>query len=142
MLRSRRTSNPAREVILKSIHTESAPAAIGPYSQGVVANGLLFTSMQIALDPGTGELVGTTAAEQVRCCLENVKAIVEAGGASLASTVKVTVYLTSIGDFADINEVYAGFFPEWLPARAVVEVSALPKGALVAVEATASLSEL
>jgi 2-iminobutanoate/2-iminopropanoate deaminase len=130
----------AREVFMKSIQTDSAPAAIGPYSQGVVSNGLLFTSMQLGLDPGTGELSGATAPEQARRCLENVKAIVESAGASLAETVKVTVYLTRIDDFTDINEIYAGFFPEWLPARAVVEVSALPKGALVAVEAIASLS--
>jgi len=127
---------------MKSIHTELAPAAIGPYSQGVVSNGLLFTSMQIALVPGTGELVGTTAPDQVRRCLENIKAIVEAAGGSLSDAVKVTVYLTRIEDFADVNEVYAGFFQDPLPARAVVEVSALPKGALVAVEATASVPDV
>ena len=121
----------------RTIQTNSAPAAIGPYSQGVAASGLVFTSMQIGLDPATGNVVGATAPEQVRRCLQNVKAIVEAAGGSLANVVKVTVYMTDIQEFADVNEVYAEFFTDDLPARAVVEVTALPKGALVAAEAVA-----
>ena len=121
----------------RTIQTNSAPAAIGPYSQGVAASGLVFTSMQIGLDPATGNVVGATAPEQVRRCLQNVKAIVEAAGGSLANVVKVTVYMTDIQEFAAVNEVYAEFFSDDLPARAVVEVAALPKGALVAAEAVA-----
>ena len=124
---------------LHTIGTDAAPAAIGPYSQGVVAGGLLFTSMQIALDPATGELVGTTAPQQVRRCLQNVQAVVETAGSSLSDAVKVTVYVTDIGQFGAVNEVYAEFFADWLPARGVVEVSALPKGALVAVEAVVNV---
>ena len=121
----------------RTIQTNSAPAAIGPYSQGVAASGLVFTSMQIGLDPATGNVVGATAPEQVRRCLQNVKAIVEAAGGSLANVVKVTVYMTDIQEFVAVNEVYAEFFTGDLPARAVVEVAALPKGALVAAEAVA-----
>lgn len=122
----------------RTIQTESAPNAIGPYSQAVVAGGFVFTAMQIALDPKTGEIVGTTAAEQVRQCLHNVDAIVEAAGGSLADVVKVTVYMTDMQEFAEVNEVYAEFFASDPPARAVVEVVALPKGARVATEAVAS----
>ena len=121
----------------RTIQTNSAPDAIGPYSQGVAASGLVFTSMQIGLDPATGNVVGATAPEQVRRCLQNVKAIVEAAGGSLANVVKVTVYMTDIQEFAAVNEVYAEFFTDDLPARAVVEVAALPKGALIAAEAVA-----
>ncbi len=121
----------------RTIQTNSAPAAIGPYSQGVAASGLVFTSMQLGLDPATGNVVGATAPEQVRRCLQNVKAIVEAAGGSLANVVKVTVYMTDIQEFAAVNEVYAEFFTDDLPARAVVEVAALPKGALIAAEAVA-----
>ncbi len=125
----------------QSIHTKRAPAALGPYSQGVATDSLLFTSMQIALDPDSGELGGTTAADQARRCLRNIGAILEAGGTSFAAVVKATVYLTDLAHFASVNEVYAEFFTGELPARSVVPVAALPKGALVAIEAIASLSE-
>jgi 2-iminobutanoate/2-iminopropanoate deaminase len=95
--------------------------------------------MQIALDPASGEIVGSTAPEQGRRCLENLRAIVEAAGGSLASIVKTTIYLTDIKEFGAVNEVYAEFFAGELPARAVVEVSALPKGALIAVDAVADI---
>ena len=121
----------------RTIQTDQAPAAIGPYVQGVVASGLLFTSMQIGLDPQTKELTGTTAPAQARQCLQNIGAIVAAGGSSLADTVKVTVYLVDIAAFGAVNEVYAEFFGETLPARSVVTVTALPLDALVAVEAVA-----
>jgi 2-iminobutanoate/2-iminopropanoate deaminase len=123
----------------RTIHTENAPAAVGPYSQGVASGKLIFTSMQIALDPASGEMVGSTAPEQGRRCLENVRAIVEAAGCSIADIVKTTIYLTDIREFGAVNRVYAEFFARELPARAVVEVSALPKGALIAVEAVASI---
>jgi 2-iminobutanoate/2-iminopropanoate deaminase len=124
----------------RTISTEQAPAAIGPYAQGIVAGNLLFTSMQIALDPAAGEMVGTTAPEQVHRCLANLQAVIEAAGGALADVVKVTVYLTDLAAFGAVNEVYAEFFTAGLPARGVVEVCALPKGALVAVEAVASLA--
>ena len=123
----------------KIVKTDDAPAAIGPYSQGVIAGGLLFTAMQIALDPASGELKGTTAAEQVQQCLKNVGAIVEAAGGSMEHAVKTTVYLTDMAQFGDVNEVYAKFFSPEPPARGVVEASGLPKGALVAVEAVVAL---
>jgi 2-iminobutanoate/2-iminopropanoate deaminase len=123
----------------KVVKTDKAPAAIGPYSQGVIAGGLLFTAMQIALDPDSGEMRGSTAPEQARYCLENVKAIVEAAGGSMEHVVKITVYLTDIAQFGAVNEVYAGFFSSEPPARGVVESPNLPKGALVAVEAVAAV---
>ena len=123
----------------RTVSTDNAPAAIGPYSQGVVSGGLLFTAMQIALDPGSGELVGSTTPEQGRRCLENIRAVVEAAGGSLATVVKTTIYLTDISQFGAVNEVYAEFFGESLPARGVLEASALPKGALIAIEAIANV---
>lgn len=119
------------------IATDRAPAAIGPYSQGIVAGGFLFTAMQIALDPRTGELQGADAPAQMAQCLSNVEAIVAAAGARLDDVVKVTVYLTDLAVFAAVNEVYGTFFSAAPPARAVVGASALPRGALVAVEAVA-----
>ena len=124
----------------RTIRTERAPTAIGPYSQGVVGRGLLFTSMQIALDPGSGEIVGATTPEQARRCLQNVAAIVEAAGSTIARVVKTTIYMTDIAEFGAVNEIYAEFFPEELPARGVVGVTALPKGALIAIEAVADVA--
>jgi 2-iminobutanoate/2-iminopropanoate deaminase len=123
----------------RAIQTDKAPAAIGPYSQGIVAGGLLFASMQIALDPRSGEMVGATAAEQVRRCLENIRAVVEAAGGSLRDIVKTTIYLTDIAEFGAVNQVYGEFFPETPPARGVLQAAALPRGALTAVEAIARL---
>jgi 2-iminobutanoate/2-iminopropanoate deaminase len=122
------------------IATDGAPAAIGPYSQGVVAGGFLFTAMQIALDPRSGELVGADAPAQIAQCLRNVAGIVTAAGARLDDVVKVTVYLTDLAAFVPVNEVYGTFFTAAPPARAVVGVSALPRGALVAVEAVVAVS--
>lgn len=116
------------------IATGAAPAAVGPYSQGVLADGWLFTAGQIALDPRSGELVGRSGAEQVRQALENARAVVAAAGLSLADVVKVTVFVRDLGEFAAINAVYRGFFGEAPPARSLVEVSRLPKDALVEVE--------
>jgi 2-iminobutanoate/2-iminopropanoate deaminase len=125
----------------RTIQTDEAPAAIGPYVQGTVSGGFLFTSMQIGLDPATGELTGSTAPAQARRCLQNIGAIVAAASSSLADTVKVTVYMTDLAAFGAVNEVYAEFFGDALPARGVVQVAALPKSALVAVEAVASVDE-
>ena len=124
----------------RAIETDGAPGAIGPYVQGVVSGGLLFTSMQLGLDPVSGELVGTTPAAQVRRCLENIQAIVEASGGTLNDVVKTTIFLTDIAAFSAVNDIYAEFFGDKLPARGVIEVSGLPKSALVAVEAIASIA--
>jgi 2-iminobutanoate/2-iminopropanoate deaminase len=121
----------------KSVHTDRAPSAIGPYSQAVVANGMVFCSGQIALDPGTGQLVGDDARAQTQRVMENLRAVLEAAGASLASVVKTTIYLKSLGDFGVVNEVYGGFFAAEPPARATVEVARLPRDALVEIDAIA-----
>jgi len=118
----------------KIIATDRAPGAIGPYNQAIAAGGYIFTAGQIPLDPQTMEIVGTTAAEQARQALKNAQAVIEAAGASLQNVVKVTVFIRDMGEFAAINEVYAGFFTVDPPARSVVEVSRLPKDALVEVE--------
>ncbi len=120
------------------VSTTSAPAAVGPYSQGVIAGDLLFTAMQIPLDPASGTLVSPdNVAAQTRRVLENLRAIVEAAGSSLEHVVKVTVYLQDMADFATMNAVYGEYFPREAPARAAVAVAALPRGARVAMEAVA-----
>src|SRR3954462_14780131 len=106
-----------------------APAAIGPYSHAVRAGGLLFCSGQIPLDPDSGELVGDTPGEQARRCLENLEAVCSAAGASLADAVRVTVYLTDMAAFAEVNDVYGGFFSSDPPARGAIGVAGLPQGA-------------
>ena len=119
------------------IATDSAPAAVGPYSQGVRAGGLIFTAMQIPIDPATGQVIEGDVRVQTRRVLENIRAILEAGEGSLAGVVKTTVYLQDLGDFAAMNEVYAEFFGHEPPARAAVQVARIPKDALVAIEAIA-----
>ena len=116
-----------------------APAAIGPYSHAVSHGGLLFCSGQIPLDPDSGEIVGTTPAEQARRCLENLKAVCAAAGTSLGDALRLTVYMTDLGAFADVNEVYATFFESDPPARVAIGVSALPKGAQVEIDAVVAL---
>lgn len=122
------------------MQASDAPAAIGPYSHAVKAGGLLFCSGQIPLDPATGELVGESAAEQARQCLENLRAVCVAAGASLADAVKLTVYMTDLSQFAQVGEVYATFFDSDPPARVAVGVAALPRGAQVEIDAVVSLS--
>ncbi|MQB01110.1 MAG: reactive intermediate/imine deaminase [Actinobacteria bacterium] len=119
------------------IHTSLAPEAVGPYSQAVSANGLVFCSGQVALEPGGGELLTGSVADETRGALTNLAAVLEAAGSSPANVVKVTAYLTDMGDFAEFNEAYADFFGGEPPARATVGVSALPKGARVEVECIA-----
>jgi 2-iminobutanoate/2-iminopropanoate deaminase len=120
------------------ISTKGAPAAIGPYVQGVVAGGLVFCAGQIALDPTTGEMVGASDVRaQARRVMENLKAIVEAAGSSLERVVKTTIFLVDFADYATVNEVYASFFAAAPPARATVQVSGLPRGALVEIDAIA-----
>ena len=122
------------------MQTDDAPAAIGPYSQGVVAGGLLFCAGQIPLDPASGEIVGGGAAEQARRCLHNLEAVCAAAGGRLADAVRLTVYLTDLGDWDEVNRVYAEVFAGAdPPARAAVEVAALPRGARVEVDAVVAL---
>lgn len=118
------------------VHTEKAPAAIGPYSQAITVGNLVFTSGQIALDPETGALHGETIEEQTEQVMKNLKAVLEASGSSLKSAVKTVCFLSEISDFAAFNEVYGLYFTE-KPARSCVAVKDLPKGALVEVEVVA-----
>jgi 2-iminobutanoate/2-iminopropanoate deaminase len=116
-----------------------APAAIGPYSHAVRTGGLLFCSGQIALDPDSGELVADAPGEQAARCLENLRAICAAAGATLGDAVRMTVYVTDMGAFAEINEAYAKFFDVDPPARVTIGVAALPKGAQVEIDAVVAL---
>lgn len=126
---------------MKPVKTDKAPAAIGPYSQGMDAGGkLLFVSGQLPVNPETGEFAGTDILSQTKQALENIRAILEAAGTDLSRVVKTTVLLKDIADFAAMNEVYATFFTGDCPARAAFQVAALPKGALVEIEAVAELS--
>lgn len=126
---------------MHSISTEKAPAAIGPYSQGVLVNGLLFASGQIALSPETGELVGSTIEEQAEQVMKNVGALLTAAGTDFDHVVKTTCFLEDIADFAKFNAVYAKSFGEKLPARSAVGIDKLPKGALIEVEVIASVED-
>lgn len=126
---------------MHSISTEKAPAAIGPYSQGVVVNGLLFASGQIALSPETGELVGSTIEEQAEQVMKNVGALLTAAGTDFDHVVKTTCFLEDIADFAKFNAVYAKSFGEKLPARSAVGIDKLPKGALIEAEVIASVED-
>ena len=124
----------------KTVSTDSAPAAIGPYSQAMSSGGLLFCSGQIPLEPSTGELVKEDIEGQARRCLQNLAAVAEAAGGSLANAVRCTVYLTDMNDFARVNEVYAEFFTgDDPPARVAVAAAALPKGADVEIDAIVAL---
>ncbi|NLJ09253.1 MAG: RidA family protein [Treponema sp.] len=125
----------------KIIATSGAPAAIGPYSQAVQAGSgtLLFISGQLPADPETGAFAAGGIGGMTRRCLENIRAILEASGASLSNVVKTTVFLTSMDDFAEMNRVYREFFPAEPPARSTIAVAALPKGASIEIEAVAVL---
>lgn len=121
---------------------QAAPAAVGPYSHGVVSNGLLFCSGQIPLDPDSGELVSGGVAEQTRRCLANLAAVCEAAGASLSDAVRLTIYLTDLpGDWEEVNAAYAEFFEHDPPARAAIGAAALPKGARVEIDAIVALPD-
>jgi 2-iminobutanoate/2-iminopropanoate deaminase len=122
------------------VATESAPAAIGPYSQAVVVDGsAVFCSGQVGLDPAGGELVGDGIEDQTRRCLQNLAAVLDAAGSDLSRVLKVTAYLTDMDDFKAFNDVYAEFFDADPPARATVGVASLPKGARVEVECVAGV---
>ena len=122
---------------MKEIQSTAAPAAIGPYSQAIEANGMVFASGQIPIDPSTGNIVEGGIEQQTHQSLRNVKAVLEAAGTDLAHVVKTTVFLSSITDFANMNEVYAQYFSQPFPARSAVAVKDLPKGALVEIEVVA-----
>ena len=122
---------------MKAVHTTQAPAAIGPYSQAIEVNGFVFASGQIPIDPATGEFVEGGIQEQTRQALTNASNILKQAGTDLAHVVETTVFLSSISDFAAMNEIYAQFFTEPYPARSAVAVKDLPKGALVEVEVLA-----
>jgi 2-iminobutanoate/2-iminopropanoate deaminase len=124
----------------KAIETDQAPAPIGPYSQAVTAEGVLYCSGQVPLDPDTGELVEGGIGEQARRCLENLDAVCQAAGVGLAAAARIGIYLTDMSLFGEVNEVYAGFFAEPYPVRTTVGVSALPKGAQVEMDATVPLA--
>ncbi len=121
----------------KSIHTDNAPAAIGPYSQAIQAGNTIYVSGQIPIDPVKGEFAGTDIQMQTRQSLTNIKNILAAAGANMSHVVKTTVLLADIADFTAMNEVYAEFFTEPYPARAAFQAAALPKGAKVEIEAIA-----
>jgi 2-iminobutanoate/2-iminopropanoate deaminase len=125
--------------VREPISTTDAPQAIGPYSQAVLYGELLFCSGQIPLDPASGELVEGTIAEQTTRCLENLEAVCQAAGTTLARSLRLTIYTTQLEAFAEINDAYAVFFPDVPPARAAVGVAALPKGAQVEVDAIVSV---
>lgn len=119
------------------VSTTNAPAAIGPYSQAIRANGLLFVSGQVALDPASGQVVGSDIRAQTEQVLKNLGAVLEAAGSSLAAVVKATVFLADLDDFVAMNEVYARFFSQEPPARATVEVARLPRDVKVEIDVIA-----
>ena len=123
---------------MKIIHTDKAPAAVGPYSQATEVNGLIYTSGQIALDPATGNLVGDTIEEQTEQVMKNLCAVLEAAGTSPEKAVKTLCFLTDINDFAAFNTVYARYFTK-KPARSCVGIQSLPKGAICEVEVIATV---
>jgi 2-iminobutanoate/2-iminopropanoate deaminase len=122
-------------VSLRTIQTDKAPAAIGPYSQGIIANGFLFTAGQIALDPATGQIVGGDVVAQAERVFLNLAAILAEAGASWKDVVKTTVFLQEMADFPRVNEVYARVMGDARPARSTVAVAGLPRGVLVEIEA-------
>ncbi|MBR2380512.1 MAG: RidA family protein [Paraprevotella sp.] len=123
---------------MKALHTDLAPAAIGPYSQAIEANGFIFASGQLPIDPATGEFAVGGVKEQTRQSLTNASRILESAGVDLSHVVKTTVFLADMADFAAMNEVYSTFFNAPFPARSAVAVKALPKGALVEIECIAA----
>jgi 2-iminobutanoate/2-iminopropanoate deaminase len=122
-----------------AVVTDQAPKAIGPYSQAIIANNLVFTAGQVALDPKTGEMVGKTTAEQTEQVLKNLAAVLAAAGASFEQVVKTTVFLADMADFPAMNEVYGRHFPTHKPARSTVQAAGLPKNARVEIDAIAHI---
>ncbi len=122
----------------KVVNTANAPKAIGPYSQAIKTGDLLYISGQIPVDPATGEVVEDTFKAQTEQCMKNLKGILNEEGLDFTNVVKMNLFITDMGKFADVNEVYGTFFTDYFPARACVQVSALPKNVLVEIEAVAS----
>jgi 2-iminobutanoate/2-iminopropanoate deaminase len=129
------------QTVRQVVETGNAPGAIGPYSQAVIANGFVFTSGQIPLDPATGEFVAGGVAEQTEQVLRNLSAVLEAAGTTLARAVKTTVFLADMNDFAAMNEVYGRFFKDSPPARSTVEAARLPRDARVEIEVIALVED-
>jgi len=125
---------------LKSVHSDKAPAAIGPYSQAIVVDGWVYCSGQIPLDPATAQLLEGTVAEQTELVLTNLRAVLEAAGSSMGHVVKTTVFLSDMGTFTEMNDVYAKHFGDHRPARAAVQAAALPKLCDVEIECVARLA--
>ncbi len=125
----------------KIVATTEAPAAVGPYSQAVRIGPLLFTAGQIPLDPQSGQIVSEDVAEQTRRVLDNLTAVLKAEGMDFSNIVKTTVFMTNLGDFQTMNEVYASYFKDAPPARSTVQVTALPKGAQVEIEVVAAATK-
>ena len=125
----------------ETVTAVGAPAAVGPYSHAVKSNGLLFCSGQVALHPDTGELVGISAEDQARQCMENLAAVCAAAGASLSDAVRCTVWLTNMADFGGVNEVYGAYFTGEPPSRVCIAVSELPKAARVEIDAIVALPD-
>lgn len=128
-------------MVKEELRTENAPQAIGPYSQGVRIGRFFFVSGQIPIEPATGQVIEGDITAQTRQVIKNIQAVLEAGGASLKDCVKTTVFLTDLMQFSEINAVYGEFFKEPYPARATVEVSALPKGVSVEIDAVAVVGD-
>jgi len=124
---------------VKHVNTDKAPAAIGPYSQGTIAGGLLFSAGQIALDPATGQLIDGDIDAQTERVMENLKEVLDAAGASWTEVVKTTVYLNDMAHFPRVNEIYGRWIGEARPARSTVQVTALPRGALVEIDLVAAV---
>lgn len=124
---------------MQAIHTDRAPKAIGPYSQAIRSGSLVFTSGQVALDPATGQIVAGGIDAQTRQVLSNLSRVLEAAGSGLTNVAKTTVFLQDMSDFGSMNEIYAEFFGDHRPARSTVAAAALPKGALIEIEAVAIL---
>lgn len=125
---------------LRHIHTDGAPAAIGPYSQGVIVNGMLFTAGQIALDPTTGQMSTGDVREQTELVMRNLTAVITAAGATWADVARATVFLHDMAAFPTVNEIYGRWLGEARPARSTVQVSALPRGALVEIDAIVAIN--
>lgn len=126
--------------MLQRVHTDAAPAAIGPYSQAIIYNGLVYTAGQVPFDPATGQIIEGGIAEQTDRVFDNLDAILKAAGASLATVVKTTVFLQDMNDFAAMNEVYARRFGEHRPARSTVQAARLPRDAQVEIEVVAAVA--
>ena len=134
-------SHPESRMPLKQISTDKAPSAIGPYSQGIIANGFLFTAGQIALDPVAGKIVDGGIVEQTERVMQNLQEVLRAGGASWGNVVKTTVYLHDLSNFPTVNEIYGKWLGDARPARSTVQVPGLPRGALVEIDAVAVVSK-